>query len=172
MINKRPRRIAYCGHNVGCSSKLGDDVWWRDLISTILIKYIHKFQNSFHFCVELSAFRSQSIKEKASLELSIIFSNCIKIIFHKLLAVIISYNFVVCSCCQVCTIHKLLHTCQGYHDPWHRTLWHCYWFGTMQKSVVLSKNAVCASIKHSRYFHLTSNFRPIHSHDKRLYGHV
>ncbi len=35
-----------------------------------------------------------------------------------------------------------------------------------------SKSAVCANIKHNRYFHLTSNFRSIHSRGKRLYGHV
>ncbi len=39
-------------------------------------------------------------------------------------------------------------------------------------SAVQSKNAVCANIKHNRYFHSTCNFSLIHSHDKRLYGHM
>ena len=40
------------------------------------------------------------------------------------------------------------------------------------RSAMQSKNAVCANIKHNRYFHLTSNFRSIYSHGKRLYGHT
>ena len=39
-------------------------------------------------------------------------------------------------------------------------------------SAVTSKNAVSANIKHNGYFHLTSNFRSIHSHGKRLYVHM
>ena len=39
-------------------------------------------------------------------------------------------------------------------------------------TAVQSKNAVRANIKHNRYFHLTPNFRPIHCHGKRLYGHM
>ena len=35
-----------------------------------------------------------------------------------------------------------------------------------------SKNAVSTNIKHSRYSHLMSNFRPIHFHTKRLYVHM
>ena len=35
-----------------------------------------------------------------------------------------------------------------------------------------SKKTVCANIKHNGYFHLTSNFRSIHSYGKRLYGHM
>ena len=37
------------------------------------------------------------------------------------------------------------------------------------KSVTQSKNAVCALIKHSRYFHYTYNFTSIQSHAKKLY---
>ena len=35
-----------------------------------------------------------------------------------------------------------------------------------------SKNAVCAFIKHSRYFHLMHNYISIHSHAKKLYLHM
>ncbi len=38
-------------------------------------------------------------------------------------------------------------------------------------SIVQSKKAVCANIKHS-YFHLMSNFKSIHSRGKKLYGHI
>ena len=34
-----------------------------------------------------------------------------------------------------------------------------------------SKNAVCAYIKHRRYFHLNIKFLVNHFHAKRLYGH-
>ena len=36
-------------------------------------------------------------------------------------------------------------------------------------TAVQSKNAVCAFIKHSRYFDLTYTFTSIHSHAKKLY---
>ncbi len=39
-------------------------------------------------------------------------------------------------------------------------------------SAALSKNTLSANIKHSRYFHLTSNFWSIHFHAKRLYVHI
>ncbi len=39
-------------------------------------------------------------------------------------------------------------------------------------NIVQSKDEVCGNIKHNRYFHSTSNFRLIHSHGKRLYGHM
>ncbi len=39
-------------------------------------------------------------------------------------------------------------------------------------SAVRSKKTVCANIKHNRYCHLTSTLMSIHSHGKRLYGHM
>ena len=39
-------------------------------------------------------------------------------------------------------------------------------------SAVQSKHAVCAFIKHNRYFYLTYSFTSIHSHAKKLHLHV
>ena len=40
------------------------------------------------------------------------------------------------------------------------------------KSAVLSKNAICAFLKHSIHFHLTYSFTSIPSHAKKLYLHM
>jgi len=42
------------------------------------------------------------------------------------------------------------------------------WYFNVTKSALSSKNAVCAIIKHSRYFHLKSSFRSINSQTKML----
>ncbi len=42
----------------------------------------------------------------------------------------------------------------------------------LTRTAVPSKNAVSANIKHSRYFHQTSNFWSIHYYGKRLYVHM
>ncbi len=45
-------------------------------------------------------------------------------------------------------------------------------YSILLHSTIQSKSAVSATIKHNRYFHSTPNFRSIHVHGKRLYGHM
>ncbi len=42
----------------------------------------------------------------------------------------------------------------------------------LANSALLSINAVCANIKHNRYFHETSYVKSIYFHAKMLYGHT
>ena len=49
---------------------------------------------------------------------------------------------------------------------------HLLAIGVFVMSTIQSKNAVCANVKHNRYFHLEYNFRSVHSHGKMLFGHM
>ena len=54
-------------------------------------------------------------------------------------------------------------------NNFHKT---CAEFFTKGTSAVQSKNAVCAFIDHSRYFHKTYTFTSMHTHAKKLYLHM
>ena len=62
------------------------------------------------------------------------------------------------------TLHNLNSTKPSSHKGNYTFLSEC--------TTVQSKNAVCAFIKHNRYFNCVYNFTSIHSHAKRLYFHI